>query len=59
MPSCEDGRFDRCYSPESVPLRELVRVAGRRWSVEGASKPAKDWPGWTVRVGKAGPVTAL
>ena len=26
--------FYRCYSPEPVPLRELVRVAGRRWTVE-------------------------
>jgi hypothetical protein len=26
--------FYRCYSPELVPLRELVRVAGRRWAVE-------------------------
>jgi SRSO17 transposase len=26
--------FYRCYSPEVVPLRELVRVAGRRWTVE-------------------------
>ncbi len=24
--------FYRCYSPEPVPLRELVRVAGRRWT---------------------------
>lgn len=26
--------FYRCYSPHPVPLRELVRVAGRRWSIE-------------------------
>ena len=26
--------FYRCYSPQPVPLRELVRVAGRRWTVE-------------------------
>jgi SRSO17 transposase len=26
--------FYRCYSPNVVPLRELVRVAGRRWTVE-------------------------
>ena len=26
--------FYRCYSPDVVPLRELVRVAGRRWTVE-------------------------
>jgi hypothetical protein len=24
----------RCYSPEVVPLRELIRVAGRRWTLE-------------------------
>ena len=26
--------FYRCYSPHPVPLRELVRVAGCRWSIE-------------------------
>jgi hypothetical protein len=26
--------YYRCYAPEPVPLRELVRVAGRRWTVE-------------------------
>ena len=26
--------FYRCYSPHLVALRELVRVAGRRWTVE-------------------------
>jgi hypothetical protein len=26
--------FYRCYSPEVVPLRELDRAAGRRWTVE-------------------------
>ena len=26
--------FYRCYCPELIPLRELVRVAGRRWTVE-------------------------
>jgi len=28
--------FYRCYSPAPVPLRELVRVAGRRWTIEEA-----------------------
>ena len=28
--------FYRCYSPHVVPLRELVRVAGRRWAIEEA-----------------------
>ena len=26
--------FHRCYSPVPVPLAELVRVAGRRWTIE-------------------------
>jgi SRSO17 transposase len=26
--------FYRCYAPDAVPLRELVRVAGRRWTIE-------------------------
>jgi hypothetical protein len=26
--------FYRCYSPQVVPLPELVRVAGSRWTVE-------------------------
>ena len=29
--------FYRCYSPKIVPVRELVRVAGRRWTVEEES----------------------
>ena len=31
--------FYRCYSPNIVPLRELVRVAGRRWT---------SWRRWTL-----------
>ena len=26
--------YYRCWSPTPVPLRELVRVAGRRWTIE-------------------------
>ena len=37
--------FYRCYSPESVPLRELVRVAGRRWTVEESFQAGKGLAG--------------
>ena len=37
--------FYRCYSPEPVPLRELVRVAGRRWSIEESFQAAKGLAG--------------
>jgi SRSO17 transposase len=37
--------FYRCYSPDAVPLRELVRVAGRRWSVEEAFQAGKGLAG--------------
>ncbi|MDT5324397.1 MAG: hypothetical protein QOF25_1549 [Mycobacterium sp.] len=37
--------FYRCYSPEVVPLRELVRVAGRRWAVEESFQAAKGLAG--------------
>lgn len=54
--------FYRCYSPEPVPLRELVRVAGRRWTVEESFQAGKglagldehqvrtwtSWRRWTV-----------
>jgi hypothetical protein len=33
--------FYRCYSPHVVPLRELVRVAGRRWAVEESFQAGK------------------
>ncbi len=32
--------FYRCYSPNLAPLRELVRVAGRRWTVEESRSSA-------------------
>jgi SRSO17 transposase len=37
--------FYRCYSPHPVPLRELVRVAGRRWTVEESFQAAKGLAG--------------
>ena len=54
--------FYRCYAPEVVPLRELVRVAGRRWTVEESFQAGKglagldehqvrrwiSWRRWTV-----------
>jgi SRSO17 transposase len=33
--------FYRCFSPRSVPLSELVRVAGRRWTVEETFQAGK------------------
>src|SRR5689334_10197747 len=54
--------YYRCYAPEPVPLRELVRVAGRRWTIEESLQAAKglagldehqvrrwtSWRRWTV-----------
>jgi len=37
--------FYRCYSPEPVPLRQLVRVAGRRWIIEEAFQAGKGLAG--------------
>jgi SRSO17 transposase len=37
--------FYRCYSPQIVPLRELVRVAGRRWTIEESFQAAKGLAG--------------
>ena len=44
---CHTGElaFYRCYSPEVVPLRELVRVAGRRWTVEESFQAGKGLAG--------------
>lgn len=33
--------FYRCWSPERVALRQLVTVAGRRWSIEESFQAAK------------------
>jgi SRSO17 transposase len=37
--------FYRCYSPQLVPLRELVRVAGSRWTVEESFQAGKGLAG--------------
>jgi SRSO17 transposase len=37
--------YYRCWSPEPVPLRELVRVAGRRWTVEESFQASKTLTG--------------
>ncbi len=37
--------FYRCYAPGPVPLRELVRVAGRRWTVEESFQAGKGLAG--------------
>jgi SRSO17 transposase len=37
--------FYRCHSSEVVPLRELVRVAGRRWAVEESFQAGKGLAG--------------
>ncbi|MCW2902601.1 MAG: transposase, partial [Streptosporangiaceae bacterium] len=37
--------FYRCFSPRSVPLSDLVRVAGRRWTVEETFQAGKGLAG--------------
>jgi SRSO17 transposase len=37
--------FYRCFSPRTVPLSELVRVAGRRWTVEETFQAGKGLTG--------------
>ena len=37
--------YYRCYSPQPVPLRELVRVAGSRWTVEESFQAGKGLAG--------------
>jgi SRSO17 transposase len=37
--------FYRCYSPRPVPLSTLVKVAGRRWTVEETFQAAKGLAG--------------
>ncbi|MGW1659137.1 IS701 family transposase [Streptomyces atratus] len=37
--------FYRCFSPRPVPLSELVRVAGRRWTVEETFQAGKGLTG--------------
>ncbi|MFJ3402224.1 IS701 family transposase [Streptomyces microflavus] len=37
--------FYRCFSPRPVPLSELVRVAGRRWTIEETFQAGKGLTG--------------
>ena len=37
--------YYRCWSPAPVPLRELVRVAGRRWTIEESFQASKTLTG--------------
>lgn len=37
--------FYRCYSPQPVPLRELVRIAGTRWRIEESFQASKELAG--------------
>lgn len=37
--------YYRCYAPAIVPLRELVRVAGQRWTVEESFQAGKGLAG--------------
>jgi SRSO17 transposase len=37
--------FYRCYSPQLAPLRQLVRVAGRRWIIEETFQAGKGLAG--------------
>jgi SRSO17 transposase len=37
--------YYRCHSPHMVPLRELVRVAGRRWTIEESFQAGKGLAG--------------
>lgn len=37
--------FYRCYAPETVPLKRLVTVAGRRWAVEESFQQGKGLAG--------------
>jgi SRSO17 transposase len=46
--------FYRCYTPRPVPLATLVKVAGRRWSIESAFRPARALLAWTSTRSAAG-----
>lgn len=43
--STKEFAFYRCYSPTPVPLNTLVRVAGRRWTVEESFQTSKGLTG--------------
>ena len=44
-PDTGELAYYRCYSPDVVPLRELVRVAGRRWAIEESFQAGKGLAG--------------
>jgi SRSO17 transposase len=44
-PGTGELAYYRCYTPAPVPLRELVRVAGARWTVEETFQGAKGLTG--------------
>ena len=44
-PTTRELAFYRCYAPHSVPLATLVRVAGRRWTVEETFQSSKGLAG--------------
>ena len=45
QPTTGELAFYRCYSPQIVPMRELVRVAGRRWTIEETFQTGKGLAG--------------
>lgn len=47
--------FYRCFSPHPVPLSDLIRVAGRRWTIEETFQAGKGLPAWTNTRSAAGP----
>jgi SRSO17 transposase len=44
-PDTGELAFYRCYTPDVVPLRKLVAVAGRRWAIEEAFQAGKGLAG--------------
>ena len=44
-PRTRELAYYRCYSPTPVPLAELVRVAGSRWTVEETFQGGKGLTG--------------
>ena len=43
--STQELAYYRCWSPHPVPLRTLVAVAGRRWTIEESFQAAKGQAG--------------
>jgi hypothetical protein len=51
--------FYRCFTPRPAPLAVLVKVAGRRWTVEESFQTARAFVAWTsTRCAAGGPGTA-